>query len=333
MTSAKGNKAKKGQGQTGADAMIDRAAESLSACNRCSVRQRGRSGEFQLPSRGAVHEAFDSLMGILFPGCHGHGPLSEGVPPAGLKTELKKAIASLSVQVGKAFRFRCEKEHCEGCRECERQAGESVEALVGALPGLQKALQEDIEAAYEGDPAANSAMEVVMSYPAIQAIAAHRIAHVLYERKVPLIPRIITELAHSRTGIDIHPGATIGRRFFIDHGTGVVIGETAVIGDNVKLYQGVTLGALSFPKGADGKPVKGIKRHPCVGDNVTIYAEATILGGDTVIGSGSEIGGNVWLTHSVPPHSRVHVRQPNPEVRGKRERKTGTGNAEWFPSI
>jgi serine O-acetyltransferase len=177
-------------------------------------------------------------------------------------------------------------------------------------------------AAYEGDPAARSIMEVVMSYPGLQAIMVQRIAHILYQEQVPLIPRIMTEHAHSQTGIDIHPGAQIGPGFFIDHGTGVVIGETSTIGKHVKLYQGVTLGALSFPKDKDGNPIKGIKRHPNVEDNVTIYAGATILGGETTIGTGSEIGGNVWLTHSVPPHSKVYNQQPKPLITNKHHHLT-----------
>ncbi len=212
-----------------------------------------------------------------------------------------------------AFEYQCELDKCVDCSDCEDNAREAAQSLVESLPRVQGMLQEDIHAAYDGDPAAKSTMEVVMSYPAIQAITTYRIAHQLYENEVPLIPRIMTELAHSRTGIDIHPGATIGQRFFIDHGTGVVIGETTVIGDNVKIYQGVTLGAMSFPKDTAGKPVKGMKRHPNVEDNVTIYAEATILGNIT-LGKGSTIGGNVWLTYSVPPDSKVNNVQPEPQV-------------------
>jgi serine O-acetyltransferase len=170
-------------------------------------------------------------------------------------------------------------------------------------------------------------MEVVMSYPGVLTTMTHRIAHVLYLEGVPLIPRIMSEHAHSQTGIDIHPGAEIGPGFFIDHGTGVVIGETCVIGRRVKLYQGVTLGALSFPKDEHGNPIKGIKRHPNVEDDVTIYAGATILGGATVIGAGSEIGGNVWLIHSVPPGARVYNQQPQPLIRergAKRDKTPGT---------
>ncbi|MBQ0032026.1 MAG: serine acetyltransferase, partial [bacterium] len=182
-----------------------------------------------------------------------------------------------------------------------------VAAFVARLPEAKRLVETDVQAAYEGDPAATSPMEVVMAYPGLYAVTIHRLAHELYNLKVPIIPRIMSELAHSKTGIDIHPGATIGERFFIDHGTGVVVGETTVIGKNVKLYQGVTLGAKSFQKDPEtGALVKGIKRHPNVEDNVVIYAGATILGGDTTIGHDSEIGGSVWLIESVPPNSRVY---------------------------
>lgn len=195
-----------------------------------------------------------------------------------------------------------------------------VAAFLGRLPEVKRLVQTDVQAAYEGDPAATSPMEVVMAYPGLYAVSIHRLAHELYTLKVPIIPRIMSELAHSKTGIDIHPGATIGERFFIDHGTGVVVGETTVIGKNVKLYQGVTLGAKSFQKDPEtGALVKGIKRHPNVEDNVVIYAGATILGGDTTIGHDSEIGGSVWLIESVPPNSRVYNRPPAPEIREKRK--------------
>ena len=191
-----------------------------------------------------------------------------------------------------------------------------VAAFVARLPEVRRLVDSDIQAAYEGDPAATSPMEVVMAYPGLYAVAIHRLAHELYTLKVPIIPRIMSEIAHSKTGIDIHPGATIGEHFFIDHGTGVVIGETTVIGKNVKLYQGVTLGALSFDKDpVTGALVKGVKRHPNVEDNVVIYAGATILGGRTTIGHDSEIGGNVWLKDSVPPNSRVYNKPPAPVVK------------------
>ena len=188
-------------------------------------------------------------------------------------------------------------------------------AFVAALPEVRRLVESDIDAAYDGDPAATSRMEVVMAYPGLYAVTIHRLAHVLYRLGVPVIPRIMSELAHSKTGIDIHPGATIGERFFIDHGTGVVIGETTVIGRNVRLYQGVTLGGLSFDKDAHGVLVKGLKRHPNIEDNVVIYANATILGGETTIGHDSEVGGNVWIKDSVPPNSRVYNKPPAPTIK------------------
>ena len=180
-----------------------------------------------------------------------------------------------------------------------------ADALFAKLPAIRETLETDIQAGYEGDPAATCPEEVMLAYPAFEAISIFRIAHELYLLKVPMLPRVMTEYAHSLTGIDIHPGATIGPYFFIDHGTGVVIGETTVIGEHVKLYQGVTLGAKSFAVQADGTLVKGNKRHPNIGSNVVIYAGATILGGDTYIGDHCVIGGNVWLTHSVEPGKRV----------------------------
>ena len=215
-------------------------------------------------------------------------------------------LASLSAELEKDIALLCP----------GRNAAEIVADFVKTIPAVKKLVESDVEAAYEGDPAAMSRMEVVMAYPGLYAVTVHRLAHELYKLKVPVIPRIMSELAHSKTGIDIHPGATIGERFFIDHGTGVVIGETCVIGRNVKLYQGVTLGAKSFAKDPDtGALVKGIKRHPNVEDNVVIYAGATILGGDTTIGHDSEIGGSVWLISSVPPNSRVYNKPPAPTIK------------------
>lgn len=192
---------------------------------------------------------------------------------------------------------------------------EVVINLINKFPDIRKTIQTDILAAYNGDPATTSTEEILFSYPSILAITIHRIAHELYKSGVPIIPRIMSEYAHSLTGIDIHPGATIGEYFFIDHGTGVVIGETCTIGKNVKIYQGVTIGAKSFPLDELGNPIKGIKRHPDIEDNVVIYAGATILGGDTKIGHDSVIGGNIWLTESVPPNSRVYQLQPTPKIK------------------
>lgn len=181
-----------------------------------------------------------------------------------------------------------------------------LSAFFAALPEVKEMLESDVQAAYEGDPAARTTEEIMLSYPAFEAISIYRLAHVLYTLAVPLIPRIMTEHAHKNTGIDIHPGATIGRYFFIDHGTGVVIGETCRIGERVKLYQGVTLGAKSFELDENGNPVKGIKRHPDIGNGVIVYANATILGGNTVVGDRSVIGGNVWLIHSVPEDTKLY---------------------------
>jgi serine O-acetyltransferase len=202
-------------------------------------------------------------------------------------------------------------------------AGENDRAEIAArfierLPEVRARLAEDVEAAFEGDPASKNFAEIVVAYPSIQAVSIHRMAHVVFELGAPVLARIMAEHAHARTGIDIHPGAQIGRRFFIDHGTGVVIGETSVIGDRVQLYQGVTLGALAPRR---GEKVRGTKRHPTIEDDVTIYAGATILGGDTVIGRGSVIGGNVWLTESVPPGSRVVIETPRLSVQGHAERR------------
>ncbi len=289
-------------------------AEQLCQCNKCTATEGSGKG-FGLAGRQAVFKVLDDLIAALFPGCHGYEPVPADQIRGLVEEKLHAIRASLRRQIELAFRYQCEFEKCTESCDCGERAEKAVHTLMASLPSIKCVLQEDIVAAYEGDPAAKSFMEVVMSYPGVMTIITHRIAHVLYQEKVPLIPRIMSEHAHSQTGIDIHPGAQIGPGFFIDHGTGVVIGETCVIGKRVKLYQGVTLGALSFPKDENGNPMKGIKRHPNVEDDVTIYAGATILGGKTTIGAGSEIGGNVWLIHSVPPRSKVYNHQPQPLIR------------------
>jgi serine O-acetyltransferase len=290
-------------------------ARRLSFCKDCRLSRNTRKG-LNLAGRDAVHQVLEELIAILFPGCHGgFVPPEDDSLSEAMEDRLLTIAMHLRQQCERAFQYQCEFEQCRDCHDCTRQSEAAVNRLLESLPAVQEILQQDMRAAYDGDPAARSIMEVVMSYPGFQAIVVHRIAHLLYAGDVPLIPRIMSEQAHSQTGIDIHPGATVGPGFFIDHGTGVVIGETCIIGRNVKLYQGVTLGAKSFPTDEHGNPIKGIKRHPEVGDNVTIYAGATILGGDTVIGAGSEIGGNVWLTHSVPPNSTVFNQQPKPMIR------------------
>ena len=215
---------------------------------------------------------------------------------------LKKYAAELEEEILNSLCLFCQKK--EDCTPCRAEAAHITAEFINALPEIQQLLITDIRAAYEGDPAAVDEIETLLCYPGITAITFQRMAHFLYSRGVRIVPRIITEHAHSLTGIDIHPGAKIGPAFFIDHGTGVVIGETCIIGEHVKLYQGVTLGAKSFPLDKNGNPIKGIKRHPNIKDHVIIYAETTILGNITV-GEGSVIGANKWITHDIPPHSKI----------------------------
>jgi serine O-acetyltransferase len=283
------------------DDLIETLAPSL-ICRRCPAMNTRR--DVNLPGQRAMVAVLKDLLSVLFPGCLTYEPVDHE-DLEGLKERLKLIADSLTDQITRIESYRVLERTRPEDFDCAAQAERVVEALLKQLPEIRAMLQADIMAAYEGDPAAHSTMEIVMSYPGLLAVATHRVAHVLYREDVHLLPRVMSEYAHSRTGIDIHPGATIGKGFFIDHGTGVVIGETCEIGCNVRIYQGVTLGALSFRKDAEGHLVKGIKRHPNVEDDVIIYANATILGGDTVIGKGSVIGGNVWLTHSVPPGSRV----------------------------
>jgi serine O-acetyltransferase len=268
----------------------------------------------QLPGRDAVAQVLDQLLSVLFPGVFGNQIVREDELGDFLSESLASVQGALSHQIAMALDFRDSlavpmASDDPRCEANVAQGAEVARSLLNSLPVIRQVLGQDLLAAYEGDPAAGSVVEVLMSYPFVQAISVHRIAHELYRAGIPLIPRMMSEVAHSRTGSDIHPGAVIGPGFFIDHGTGVVIGETAVIGRGVKLYQGVTLGALSFPKDSDGNPIKGIKRHPNIEDHVTIYAGATVLGGRTTIGKGSVIGGNCWITSSVPPDTVVMSEQ------------------------
>jgi len=251
-----------------------------------------------LPARDKIFQVLDLLIEVLFPGYTGKKTVAKSNIKFIVGDLLCQVVNSLCEQTERAFQHACRIKKCQGC-DCRTMAQDVTEHLLGQLPKIRELLKGDVGAAFDGDPAAKSYEEIVISYPCITAIATYRIAHELYLKDVPLIPRIMSECAHSKTGIDIHPGARIGKNFFIDHGTGVVIGETTIIGDNVKLYQGTTLGAMSFPKDARGRIIKGGKRHPTIEDNVTIYAEATILG-DVTIGAGSVVGGNVWIAESVP---------------------------------
>lgn len=270
-----------------------------------------------LPSKKVVIEILEDLWSVLFPGYLGKQKITTTNIRAQLTYNLKSIYVRLVAEVHKSLKYFCRK--VEKCPEdiCLRLSQQLVREFLQEICKIRKLLSEDVKAAYYGDPAAKSLDEVILSYPNIIALSTHRVAHELYIRKIPLIPRIMSEYAHSVTGIDIHPGAQIGKYFFIDHGTGVIIGETAQIGDNVKIYQGVTLGALSFPKDEKGHPVKGIKRHPTVGNKVIIYSNASILGEKAVIGDESVIGGNVWITSKIPPGTFVTVKHPELKVRKK----------------
>lgn len=248
-----------------------------------------------LPSKRTIAEICEDLLQLLFPGFHDAVPVhSQDLPHLTIQ-RVSRISERIADEICKSLRLQAP--------DCPKElAATQAHQFMGGLPRVRELLATDVEAAFTGDPAAGGRDEVILSYPFIEAIAIQRAAHVLYALKVPLIPRMMTEWAHSRTGIDIHPGAAIGSHFFIDHGTGVVIGETSVLGSHVKLYQGVSLIARSL---AGGQTLRGHKRHPTLESNVTIYANATIMGGDTVIGAGSTIGASVFLTHSVPPRSLV----------------------------
>jgi serine O-acetyltransferase len=266
-----------------------------------------------LPNSRKVCEAVEHLKHVIYMGFYATRDLDEHNLPHYVSDHIYEAFEILVEQISRAVVYRRKR---GGSPEEEDIAWSerTVLDVLAAMPRVREALHEDLQAAYDGDPAAESLEEIVFSYPAIEAITCYRLARELFVRKTPLIPRIISEYAHTQTGIDIHPGAQIGRSFFIDHGTGVVIGSTSVIGDGVKIYQGVTLGALSIPRDQCGELIRNSKRHPTIEDDVTIYAGATILGGDTVVGKGSTVGGNVWLTQSVPPGSRVTYSAPDPET-------------------
>ncbi len=265
-----------------------------------------------LPSRQRVIEALHCVQDVLFPGRMSTELPAGELVDAFVEERLSRAARLLAVEIACALPFRWKGAYyrtlSESPSEVEDIPNESLHIVgqtIKELPKVRRLLVKDVQAAYEGDPAAHTYAEITLSYPCISAITTHRIAHELYRLQVPLIPRIMSEHAHSIVGIDIHPGARIGERFFIDHGTGVVIGETTEIGNNVKLYQGVTLGARSFPLDDEGRPIKGVKRHPTLEEDVIVYPGASILGGETVVGKGSVIGSNVWLDRSVPPYSKV----------------------------
>jgi serine O-acetyltransferase len=271
-------------------------------------------GHTPLPSREAVADIVSDLMDLLYPGYVRRQNLHMGNVEYHVGDLVDGLHDKLTQQVARALRHEfCEDEPRP---DFEALAQQRTVEFLRRLPEVRAVLEKDVESAYLGDPAAKSHVEIVFCYPGLEAVTVYRLAHEMLLLGVPLIPRMMTELAHAKTGIDLHPGARIGPGFFIDHGTGVVIGETCDIGRNVKLYQGVTLGALSFPRDASGNIIRGMKRHPTLEDEVVVYANATILGGDTVIGRGAVIGSNVWLTHSVPPGTVVLLEKPAHRIKG-----------------
>jgi serine O-acetyltransferase len=275
-------------------------------------------GHRPLPSREATIEVVCDLMDILYPGYWRRQNLHIGNVEYHAGDLIDGLHDKLTQQIARALRH----DYCHETPQADFEAiaQQKTVELLKRLPDLRMVLEQDVQAAFEGDPAAKSYHEIIFCYPGLEAVTVYRIAHELLLLGVPLIPRMLTEHAHSRTGIDIHPGARIGTSFFIDHGTGVVIGETCDIGNHVKLYQGVTLGALSFPRDAKGNIIRGMKRHPTLEDDVVVYANATLLGGDTVIGHHAVIGSSVWLTHSVPPYTVVSLEKPSLRIRGAEER-------------
>jgi len=271
-----------------------------------------------LPSFEEVVAAIYDLTEIIYPGYRRREGLHRGNISYYVGDLIDRLHDRLTNQVGRALRHEAgATSDCHGDTDYEALGQAKTLQFFDQLPELRHVLATDVQAAYDGDPACKNLAEVIFCYPGLEAITIYRMAHVLYKLEIPFIPRMMTEWAHNRTGIDIHPGATVGNFFFIDHGTGVVIGETCEIGERVKIYQGVTLGALSFPTDGDGQLVRGQKRHPTIEDRVVVYANATILGGKTVIGQDVVIGSNVWLTGSVDPHTTVLLEKPKLKMRSE----------------
>ncbi len=275
-------------------------------------------GTNSLPSRDVIIHLIGMIRELLFPGFFGKQSLSEADLSYHVNSMVSGVRDALFDQIRRAIRHQEQRGGNTECKDCDATAAALTDEFLGSIPKIRRTLSTDAQAAFDGDPAAGSVDEIIFSYPGYLAISIYRIAHELCALHVPLIPRIMTEYAHSLTGIDIHPGASIGEYFFIDHGTGVVIGETTIIGRNVKIYQGVTLGALST---RGGQHLRGSKRHPTIQDDVMIYPNASILGGETVIGAGATINGNVFITQSVPPNTRVSVKHPELQYRNRPPRE------------
>ncbi|MFO0551852.1 MAG: serine acetyltransferase [Polyangiaceae bacterium] len=274
-----------------------------------------------LPNREEIEAIIRLFLELFYPGYYGRQDLTDEILPYHVGAIVSQLRDRLSRQIELCL---CHAAECgDRVSHCGDEAKRLAQKLLSVVPELRETLITDVQAAHDGDPAAFSLHEIILAYPGLLATTVYRVAHEIHKLGIPLLPRMMTEWAHSRTGADIHPGATVGQSFFIDHATGVVIGETSRIGVNVKLYQGVTLGAISHPRDPDGQIIRGIKRHPTVADDVTIYANATVLGGQTELGQGSVIGGSVFLTKSVPSGSRVALKPPELSVR--------TASAPWEP--
>jgi len=287
------------------DSVLSGVVESLCAPESYMGVYHQPSFGSPMPSVELLSEIVERLRSVLFPGFFKESFITPQNMAYFVGSKLEKVRRELTQQVERGYCFACENDEHSCSSECSVRAEKQVDEFLQTLPRIRHMLATDVQAAFAGDPAAKNPGETIFCYPSIRAVTNYRIAHELHLLGVPLIPRIITEMAHSATGIDIHPGATIGESFFIDHGTGTVIGETCIIGRNVRLYQGVTLGAKSFPKGDNGHLVKGIARHPIVEDNVTIYSGATILGRIT-IGEGAVVGGNVWVVDDMAPGAKMY---------------------------
>ena len=273
-----------------------------------------RISRHYLPSREAIAEILQSVLDLMYPGYFGRGDLTREDLGGFVAHALGELAPKIEREMEHCLCYGRERESSSEFGECAPRARELTLVFLSRLPEIRALLVRDVQAAFDGDPAATNLDEVILAYPGVLAVSVYRIAHALYDLGVPMMARIMTEWAHSKTGCDIHPGAKIGGGFFVDHATGVVIGETTEIGEGVKLYQGVTLGALSLPKDATGQVIRGKKRHPSVEDGATLYANATVLGGQTVVGAQSVIGGSVFLTRSIPPRSRVSLKEPDLRV-------------------
>lgn len=282
---------------------IKNAAEKMTA-NYMACEFFSRESDKILPDEESVKKIIHDSRRVIFPGYFGDESLAEAKAGVFEEGVLISVYSNLKKQIKLALLYKCK---CNDTAEAEKLSAQYAKEFINELPHIQELMFKDVEAGFYGDPAANSKGEIIVSYPGLFAILVYRLAHVLYKQNVPVLPRMMTEYAHGKTGIDINSGAEIGEYFFIDHGTGVVVGETTVIGNNVKLYQGVTLGALSTRK---GQALSGVKRHPTIEDGVTIYSGSSILGGDTVIGKGSIVGGNAFITKSIPPYTKVIVKTP-----------------------